>query len=248
MRRLFGMAGHSKHAPLIALGLAAALTTDAGAVTCAGTADSTRFKLAGVSLVNTDYLGEPVLKMEMPPSSFQDPATETLTDRAMLAWLPCDFGDGTIELDLLSTLAPGAPAYARGFIGVGFRIDAHLQFEGLYLRPVNSRVDDQVRRNHTAQYFSYPDHDFARLRREAPETYESYVDVAMQTWIHVKIDVRGSAARLYVNRAAQPTLIVADLKRGAQARGGVGFWIESGTVAYFKNLHIAPAQQSAAGG
>lgn len=227
----------------MALGLAAMLSTSAGAMEAAGTKDLSRFKLSGVSLVNTVYHGEPVFRMEMPASSYQDPATETLTDRAMLAWLPSDFGDGTIELDLLSTLAPNAPAYARGFIGVGFRIDAKLNFEGLYLRPTNSRVDDQVRRNHTVQYFSYPDFDFARLRRDAPEKYESYADVMLNEWIHVKIAVQGSVARLYLNHAPQPALIVTDLKHGAQARGGVGFWIESGTVAYFRNLDIAPAQR-----
>ena len=34
-------------------------------------------------------------------------------------------------------------------------------------------------------------------------------------WTHVKVDVSGVRARLFVNGAAQPTLIVNDLKRGA---------------------------------
>jgi hypothetical protein len=202
--------------------------------------DIASFHVSGVQLQQSEYLGERALRMSMPAASYQNPDTEVLTDRAMLAWLPVDFTDGTIELEVASTLATDAPAYARGFIGVAFRIGADLSFEGLYLRPANSQVDDQIRRNHSAQYFSYPDFDFARLRREAPEKYESYVDVKLNRWTYLKIDVRGDAARLYVNHAARPALIVTDLKHGAAQHGGVGFWIESGTVGYFKHLSWNP--------
>jgi hypothetical protein len=74
------------------------------------------------------------------------------------------------------------------------------------------------------------------LRREVPEKYESYVDVALNQWTHIKIEVRGETARLYVNRAMRPALIVMDLKHGPAQHGGIGFWIESGTIGYFKNL------------
>jgi hypothetical protein len=74
------------------------------------------------------------------------------------------------------------------------------------------------------------------LRREVPEKYESYVDVALNQWTHIKIEVRGETARLYVNRAMRPALIVMDLKHGQAQHGGIGFWIESGTIGYFKNL------------
>ena len=46
-------------------------------------------------------------------------------------------------------------------------------------------------------------------------------------------------ARLYVNGAKQPTLMVNALKAGSDQRGGIGFWIESGTIGYFSNLKIA---------
>jgi hypothetical protein len=209
-----------------------------------GNEDIASFQVRGVQLQQSQYQGQQAFKMSMPATSYQNPDTEVLTDRAMLAWLPVDFTDGTIELDVASTLAADAPAYARGFIGVAFRIRDDLSFEGLYLRPANSQVDDQVRRNHSAQYFSYPDFDFARLRRESPEKYESYVDVALDQWTHLKIDVHGDAARLYVNHATRPALIVTDLKHGAAQHGGIGFWIESGTVGYFKNLSWNPLKQN----
>ena len=47
----------------------------------------------------------------------------------------------------------------------------------------------------------------------------------------------GVRARLYVNGAAQPALIVNDLKRGVTT-GAIGLWIGPGTEAYFRNLRI----------
>lgn len=197
------------------------------------------FTLSGVSLDTAEYLGKSALKMQMPSSEFQDPAIEKLTDRKFMAWLPLDFHNGVIEVDIASTLAKEAPAYARGFLGVSFRIDSQQRFENIYLRPTNSQADDQVRRNHSIQYFAYPDYTFERLRAESPEKYETYADIAPDQWIHMKIVVSGSNARLFLNHQTKPALIVKDLKLGAETRGGVGIWIESGTVAYFRRLTVA---------
>jgi hypothetical protein len=54
----------------------------------------------------------------------------------------------------------------------------------------------------------------------------------------MKIEVSQNKARLYVNGAKQPTLVVNDLKAGSDQRGGIGFWIESGTIGYFSHLKI----------
>lgn len=200
----------------------------------------TAYRLEGVTLKQTKFSGEPALQIAMPASRFQDPEREKLTDRRFMAWLPIPFKDGTVEVDLASTLAPDAPAYARGFLGVSFRIGENGTFENIYLRPVNSGVTDQVRRNHTIQYFAYPDYPFTRLRSESPEKYETWADIALDQWTHVKITVLGSEARLYLNHAVRPSFVVTDLKLGPDARGGIGIWIESGTVGYFKGLSISP--------
>jgi len=199
---------------------------------------ATEFRVSGVSIQQESFEGKQAFKVTMPRESYQDPQKELLTDRANVAWIPMDFHDGVIECDVAATLDEDAPSYARGFIGIGFRIDADLRFESIYLRPANGRVDDQVRRNHSVQYFALPGYDFARLRRESPEKYESYADIGLGEWIHMKIEVNQSKARLYVNGAKQPVLVVNDLKLGPDQRGGVGFWIESGTVGYFKNLKV----------
>ncbi len=150
-----------------------------------------------------------------------------------------NFKNGTIEVKVLSRLVKNAPDYARGFIGVAFRVnDSNSKFECIYLRPVNARVEDQVRRNHSIQYYSYPDYKFDRFRKEAPEKYESYTDMEMNKWITMRIEVKDSQAKLFIDKNQQPSLIVNDLKHGASASGSIAFWVETGTEGYFKDLKI----------
>jgi hypothetical protein len=199
------------------------------------------YRLSGVSLEQVTYKNQPAFLMTMPAEAIQDPNKEQLADRDFMAWLPIDFRDGVIEVDVASELVENAPAYARGFIGVTFRIDKDGRFESLYLRPTNSTADDQVRRNHSVQYVSYPDFRFDRLRRESPEKYESYAELDLGRWIHMTIVVSGVKAELFLDGNSRPVLVVNDLKLGAEQHGGVGVWLESGTVAYFRNLKVTSA-------
>ncbi|GAB3719763.1 hypothetical protein [Spirosoma lituiforme] len=150
-----------------------------------------------------------------------------------------NFTNGTIEVKVLSRLLKNASALARGFIGVAFRVDAtNSTYECIYIRPTNGRADDQVRRNHSTQYYAYPDYKFDRLRKESPEKYESYADMTLNEWITLKIVVNGQEAKLYLNDAKQPCLIVKDMKLGATQSGGIGLWVDVGTEGYFTDLKI----------
>jgi len=149
-----------------------------------------------------------------------------------------DFKDGTIEVDLVGMPRQGSNSQSRGFIGIAFRIQGDVEkFENFYLRFTNARSDDQVRRNHSTQYSSFPDYPWSRLRQENPGVYESYVDIEEKAWTTVKVVVSGTKAQLYVNGADQPCLIVNDLKLG-ESHGPVALWTGSDTEAYFSNLRI----------
>ncbi len=158
----------------------------------------------------------------------------------LVIWTGADFQDGVIEVDVAGQPGAGAAEAARGFLGVAFRVapDAS-RFECIYLRPTNGRADDQVRRNHSVQYVSAPDFPWPRLRKEFPEKYESYVDLVPGEWTKVKIEVRGVKARLYVHGAAQPALLVNDLKLG-ETKGGLALWIGPGTLGHFADLRVSP--------
>lgn len=149
------------------------------------------------------------------------------------------FSNGIIEVDVAGMPMAGSSEQARGFVGIAFRIKAdNSAFECFYLRPTNGRADDQVRRNHSSQYISYPEYPWHRSRKETPEKYEAYVDLVSGEWTKIKIVLEGEKAKLFVHGNEQPTLIVNDLKHGADTEGAVGLWIGPGTEAYFSNLRI----------
>lgn len=149
-----------------------------------------------------------------------------------------DFQDGTLEIELSGAPGAGAGAAARGFVGLAFRVaPGASKYECVYLRPTNGRADDQLRRNHSVQYISFPDFPWEKLREQTPSKYETYADMAPGEWLKLKIEVKGAKARIWVNDAAQPTMLVNDLKLG-EARGGVALWIGPGTDAHFSNLKI----------
>ena len=151
------------------------------------------------------------------------------------------FRDGIIEAEIAGEPAPGAFEGARGFVGLAFRVAADLsRFECFYLRPTNGRADDQVRRNHSVQYISFPDFPWHRLRKEYPKKYETYSDLVPGEWTKVRIEATGEKARFFVNGVEQPTLIVNDLKGGGGVAGSVGLWIGPGTIAHFADVKIHP--------
>jgi hypothetical protein len=153
-----------------------------------------------------------------------------------------EFSNGVIEAEIAGAPAPNASEGARGFVGLAFRLQEDMRtYDALYLRPTNGRADDQERRNHATQYISHPDWPWFRLRKETPSKYESYVDLMPGAWTKVKIDVQGERARLYVHGQEQPALVVNDVKSGGNGKGAVALWLDSGTVAHFRNLTVQPS-------
>lgn len=193
-----------------------------------------QLKLVNVKAEPVNFKGRKALRVS-------DAAAAGTGDEGRLVILPkTDFQDGIIEVDLAGEPGPGAGEGARGFVGMAFRVAADAsRFECFYLRPTNGRAEDQVRRNHSAQYISNPGFPWHLLRKEFPEKYETYVDLVAGEWTKVKIEVRGEKARLYVNGVEQPTMLVNDLKQ-KQSKGAIALWIGTGTVAHFANVRISP--------
>jgi hypothetical protein len=183
----------------------------------------------------TEYRGRRSVRL----ARLTDQGVDASTDAESIAIIDgTDFQDGTIEAEIAGMPAADAPADARGFVGIAFRVAGHGEkFECFYLRPTNGRADDQLRRNHSLQYISYPDYPWFRLRKENPGQYESYADLEAGMWTKIRIEVQGTKARLYVNGGTQPALIVNDLKLG-ESRGKIALWSTVETDGYFSNLTI----------
>jgi hypothetical protein len=192
-----------------------------------------------VSVSKVKLMGKEAVKV------IKDSSVERVDEPTFMKIKGVVFSNGSIEVKVLSRLLKNAPEFARGFIGLAFRInDSNTQYESIYVRPTNARADDQVRRNHSIQYYAYPDYKFDRLRKESPERYESYTDMGLNEWIKLRIDVKGKQAKLFINDHEQPSLIVNDLKHGEKAMGAVGLWVDIGTEGYFSELKITKQDPS----
>jgi hypothetical protein len=87
------------------------------------------------------------------------------------------------------------------------------------------------------QYVGHPDFGWKKLHEESPGVYESYADLEPGVWTHLRVEVAGAEARCYVNGAAQPALIVHDLKLG-DVHGPIALWSHTTTVGYFSKLKV----------
>ena len=198
----------------------------------------TRMEIANFRPVNT-FIDADKIEGKKTIRVTKDPKVKAVDEATFARLVESDFRNGIIEVKVLSKLLKDAPDFARGFIGIAFRIDvSNSKFECIYIRPSNGRAEDQLRRNHSTQYFSYPDFKFDRLRKESPEKYESYADMGLNEWITIKIEVKDEKAKLYLNGQEHPVLIVNDLKHGAGASGGIGLWVEVGTEGHFSDLKV----------
>lgn len=202
---------------------------------------ATPVKLQGKSGIRVVMADEPLARLRaMDGAARQRQAAAGELPEPLILIEGLEFGDGTIDVEIAGEPMAGFDS-ARGFVGLAFRVQEDRRtYDAFYLRPTNGRADDQVRRNHSVQYISPPEWDWPRFRKESPEKYESYVDLVPGEWTRIRIEVQGEKARLFVHGAAQPTLIVNDLKTGAGKRGAIALWLNSSTIAHFRNLEVRP--------
>ena len=201
----------------------------------------TAARLALDKLELHNVTAEPVIYLGRSAVRVTDASPQGFDDAGRFAVIPGSaFQDGTIEVNLTGDTRPNAPPELRGFVGVAFRITAdRSHFECFYVRPKNGRADDQLQRNHSVQYISIPGFGWQKLRSETPGKYESYADLIPGQWTQLKIYVAGSRARLHVNGAEQPALIVNDLKHSS-VNGAIALWVGPGTIAHFSDLRVVP--------
>jgi hypothetical protein len=149
-----------------------------------------------------------------------------------------DFQDGTIEVDIATKVTTPPGMRMPGFTGIAFRAQDPQHYEMFYLRPKNSKADDQAMRNHSVQYVAEPGFGWEKLRRQWPFVYEAWTDQQPGEWTAVKIEVHGRQAKLYLNGSPNPSLIVDGMK-GENLRGPIALWGYAGEESYFSNLRVS---------
>jgi sugar lactone lactonase YvrE len=130
--------------------------------------------------------------------------------------------NGTIEFDL-------NVKRARSYPGVFFRTQSLQNYERIYFRP--HRFD------------FYPDaiqytpviNGIAGWQLYNGEGYTAGLSIPYDEWVHVKLVVAGSQARLYVNDSDVPSLAVQYLKHGV-SKGSIALNSPRDGSAYFSNF------------
>ncbi|HSR99712.1 MAG TPA: hypothetical protein VLM79_21815 [Kofleriaceae bacterium] len=151
---------------------------------------------------------------------------------ALAAGVAC--AEGTIDVDLRGQGEGGA-----SFVGVAFGVEDAGRYEAVYFRPFRFRSTDAVQRSHAVQYVAWPEHTWEALRAQSPGVYESAIAPAPDPagWFHAHIEIGHAQVKVFIDGAAQPTLVVSRLRN---ARGGVALWVDS-QEGSFANLQIRPA-------
>ncbi|WP_312905855.1 MULTISPECIES: hypothetical protein [Sphingobacterium] len=201
-----------------------------------------KFEMSNVKASVETFHGEKVLKVErdLQKIPFDTSRLEATVDEPTFVKLKgLNFENGTIEVKFYSQIQDPSPfPQAQGFIGVAYRInDDNTAYESIYLRPRVGRSDNQLFRNKTVQYYSYPDYKFEKLKKQADGKYETAAPVDINEWITMRIEVQGEKAYMYINDSKYSTFVV-DKMLGNLKQGAVGLWVDIGTIGYFKDLKI----------
>jgi len=131
--------------------------------------------------------------------------------------------DGILDVDVAT------PA-SRGFFGFDVRIDADgKNYEEIYLRQHKSGLPDAM------QYT--PVLNTGRNWQLYNGTgFTGAVDIPRDVWFHLRLEVTGAQAKLYVKDMDKPALVMDDLKSGVQ-RGQVALYVLTGAT-YFSNFEV----------
>lgn len=151
-----------------------------------------------------------------------------------IVWLKdVSFTKGTIEVDVR-----GKNVFLQSFLGIAFHAVDTTTYDAVYFRPFNFKHEDTLRRKWSVQYFSMPDYDYVRLRKENPLVYENAVTPVPNPddWFHVAIAVANDSVMVYVNHSATASLKVKLLNK--RSAGKIGLWT-SGLSGDFANLTVS---------
>lgn len=153
-----------------------------------------------------------------------------------VAWLDgSDFRFGSIELDVR-----GRESMGQSFVGVAFHRQDDDNYEAVYVRPFNFRVDDSLRRQHAVQYIKWPEFDWEPLRTQFPGEFENPVAASVDPddWLRLRVIVEGSRIHIYVGSAGMPALEVRKL--GGLQGGQIGLWVGNLSGGDFANIAVTP--------
>jgi len=145
---------------------------------------------------------------------------ESLMGTALLN--DAEFENGVIELDV-------AVSGARSYPGVVFRLQSETDYERLYVRPHRAGLYPDA-----VQYMPVIKGSESWQLYNG-EGYTAFAELPEGQWIHLRLEVYGTQARIFLGDGPEPALEVHDLKHGV-SMGGLGLVGPKDGSAYFSNF------------
>jgi len=146
------------------------------------------------------------------------------------AFLPdVRFTDGVIQVDV-------AVDGRRCFPGIAFRAQSEADTEIFYFRPHRS-----VNYSHTLQYTPRI-RGLTGWQLYSGPGFTAKAEIPLDRWIPVRIEVKGSRARIFFNDLERPAVVVDDLVRGT-AGGFIGVTGPSNGAVYWSNFRYSSGDE-----
>ncbi|MCK4546201.1 MAG: SMP-30/gluconolactonase/LRE family protein [Candidatus Eisenbacteria sp.] len=135
-----------------------------------------------------------------------------------------EFENGVIEFDMAVTTTD-----QRSYPGFTFRVQDMRNYERFYIRPHRAPI--------------YPDalqytpviNGIAGWQLYSGEGFTALAEIPANEWVHVRMEISGSRARLFFGDMDAPALTIPELKHG-ESKGTIGLMAEPAQLAYFSNF------------
>ena len=134
-----------------------------------------------------------------------------------------EFGNGIIEVDIAATTDR-----RQSYPGIIFRKQGQ-NYERFYVRPHRSALYSDV-----LQY-TPTINGVAGWQLYSGDGCTEIATIPVGQWIHFKMEIEGSQARLFIDDAPEPALLIPDLKLG-ETKGAIGVFGPKDGTAYFSNF------------
>jgi hypothetical protein len=165
---------------------------------------------------------------EVVPETYLDKEGILLKSGAIIA-KDVNLLDGTLEADI-------SVPQQRGFPGFAFRMRDTNNFENFYLRPHQSGNPD-------ATQYTPVFNGQAGWQLYYGEGYSKAFTFKFNSWHHIKIDLHGLQAEIYIDDMQNPLIKVPELKQ--DWKGGTIGLISGGIPVHFANVQYSAKQGTA---
>ena len=132
------------------------------------------------------------------------------------------FQDGVIEVDI-------AASWERCYPGINFRIQSPQDYERFYIRPHAMKFSQ-----HALQY-TPSIRGISGWQLYSGEGCTGPCEIPYDEWVHIRLEVKGTQARVFIGEGDEPDLEIHDLKHGVSS-GTIGLDQMANGTSYFSNF------------